>query len=147
MCQGRCRERSLNPIHFLNLIDRIKTLNLFSEEVILRRIISSLYFSLFNYWAYKKYFIRGERGRGPYQDNYPVEQFYRDMLSTGKDRHLIELLYYRVAADHHIANPTKVRLYISRSISFGEREVRITLESVLKLMEIVRELLDAIEKM
>ncbi|WP_052296950.1 hypothetical protein [Pyrolobus fumarii] len=78
---------------------------------------------------------------------YPMKQFYLDTLDAGKDRQLLELLYYRVAADHHIANPTRVKLYISKSISYGERTIMITLENVIKLLRTARELLDTIERM
>lgn len=63
MRQGHNRGQSLNPAHFFNLVEHIKDLGWFPEEVVLRRIISGLYFSLYNYWAYKKYSrgVKGER--------------------------------------------------------------------------------------
>jgi len=60
---------------------------------------------------------------------------------------LLELMYYRVAADHHAGNPTKVRLYISKSEAYGEREVEIQRGTVGALVGVARRLAGVIRRL
>jgi len=83
------RRRSLNPTAFIDLAEKIISSN-HVNETILRRIISGLYFSLFNYWAFTR-FYRGKKGKGPRQDKYPQHEFYLDMIDKGAEKELLEL--------------------------------------------------------
>ena len=75
--------------------------------MLLRRVVSALYFSLFNYWALK-YYSKGNRGNGPLHDYFSLSEFTRFLYKNGLDREIYTLLVYRVAADHYALNPTEV---------------------------------------
>ena len=79
------------------------------NEVFIRRIVSAVFFALFNYWALKSY-IKGRRGDGPYGDSFRLLTFFEDLLSKGFDYAVYPLFLYRVGANHYVLNPTTVVL-------------------------------------
>lgn len=136
MSQGTER---LNPRKLISFLSGI----LNSDEVFLRRIISALYFSLFNYWALKHY-SKGNRGNSPLGDYFSLSSFTRFLYKNGLDRATYTLLVYRVAADHYALNPTEIvitdRQWKGKSaeISIDKRSVKIVLdaaEQVLHFLE------------
>jgi len=80
-----------------------------SDEVVIRRIISSVYFALFNYWSLKTY-LKGLRGNGPFRDSFSFKAFNEDLLKQGLDYAVFTIYSRRVAEDHYTLNPTKVEL-------------------------------------
>jgi len=104
----------LNP---RRLIDSIKQIvdKTAIDVVHLRRIASTLFFSLYNYWATKSYKIYNKRYTNPLrasknQDNFPHSEFIEEMTEKGFDEEIRELYLYRVLADHYALNPTYITL-------------------------------------
>lgn len=113
------RATALNPSAIISLIEKQVREKEVRGEVFIRRAISTLYFVLFNYWAAKKY-DSGKRGKGPYQDQWPLKEFNSEMLYQGLDAQIIFLYSQRVAADHYALNPTKIELWdFSKKIKIG----------------------------
>ena len=145
MSSRTLRADSLNPIHFFNFIKRLIARKYIENEVYVRRIISALYFSLFNYWAAKKYSQR-TRGGGPLQDRFKYRKFHEELLSKNLDREIASLYIYRVASDHYILNPTIIRIYNEEMIKLiGEKlKININRYSLKKAMESAEEILKKI---
>jgi len=124
----------LNPRKLLEYFIKILKNNIYTlDEVIIRRIISSVYFSLFNYWSLKSY-LKGLRGDGPLKDSFSFSTFNEHLLKQGLDYAVYTIYLYRVAVDHYTLNPTKIVL-TSRPWRGEEKEVEINnvaLEMVLK---------------
>jgi len=100
----------LNPRRLLEYFMRIlKNERRELNEVVIRRIVSAVYFVLFNYWSLKKYF-KGERGGGPLMDRFSFSSFNEHLLKQGLDYAVYTIHLYRVAVDHYTLNPTKVEL-------------------------------------
>jgi len=79
----------LNPRKLFELIDRFINSGVI-DEVMMRRIASSLLLSLYNYWSIKAYVKYNSRynvkGRSsPRRDNVPHKWFFKDMLMQGLD--------------------------------------------------------------
>ena len=136
MSQGPER---LNPRKLISLVSTI----LDSDEVLLRRVVSALYFSLFNYWALKHYSKRN-RGKGPLRDYFSLTEFTGFLYRNGLDREVYTLLVYRVGADHYALNPTEVvitdRQFKGKSVKvdINENSIKIVLkaaEQVLHFLE------------
>ena len=89
------------------------------DEVFVRRIISALFFALFNYWAAKAY-AGGRRGTGPQGDSFQMSEFLEDMAAMGLDHAAYSLFIYRVGVDHYILNPATVALTGGASEAPGE---------------------------
>jgi len=126
---------NLNPKKLLGLIDHFMSSGTV-DEVLMRRIASSLFLSLYNYWSAKAYIKYNKRydvkGRSsPRGDNLPHKWFYKDVLKQGYDE-IIDLYLYRVWADHYALNPTDVVLDID-----GSRVFRVEID-VNKLKDLIK---------
>ncbi len=135
----------LNPRKLLEyfvkiLKDRRHTLN----EVIIRRIISAVYFALFNYWSLKSY-LKGLRGNGPLKDSFWFSTFNEYLLKQGLDYAVYTIYLYRVAADHYTLNPTKVVL-TSKPWKEEEKEVEINNVALEMILESAYDILEYLEK-
>ena len=83
--------------------------------MLLRRVASALFLSLYNYWAIKSYKLYNKRYKNPSrasknQDNFPHLEFIEEMIGKGLDEAIQELYLYRVLADHYALNPTYVSI-------------------------------------
>ncbi|RLF03637.1 MAG: hypothetical protein DRK00_08580 [Thermoprotei archaeon] len=108
-------------------------------EVYVRRALSALYFSLFNYWMAKKY-DRGERGLGPKQDSFKYGDFHGELLDKALDAQIVYLFSLRVASDHYALNPTIIKIYNGGRIK-GRRYSYITIDSLKRAIEAAKEIL------
>jgi hypothetical protein len=148
MC--RCPQRDqprLKPHEVFDLVEKLiekhgGTLN----EVIMRRVISALYLSLFNYWTEKAY-TKGRRGRGPCQDWFNYSDFHKDLSSVGLDSAIFTLYLHRVAADHYALNPTFVRPLGRPWATEGAYPVEINLNSLIAVFKLSKEVLNVLEKL
>ena len=131
-----CAERikKLDPRDLIAVLSRLVSKH-GGSEVFVRRVISAVYFALFNYWSAKVYCRGMRRGRGPRQDSFPYSLFHEELVENGLDRDIYALYVYRVAADHYTLNPTKVRLY--------DKIWKGKIEDVLLDEEAVRRILEA----
>ena len=139
-----CTERleKLNPKKLLDaLTDIVAQRRL--DEVWVRRIVSMLYFALFNYWGAKSYCKRGLRGKGPNQDMFHYTRFHEELAMAGLDRDIYVLYIYRVAADHYVLNPTKVKLY--DKVFGGVEEVTLDDDAARKALEAASNILRYLE--
>ncbi|HII72828.1 hypothetical protein [Sulfurisphaera tokodaii] len=93
----------LNPRKLISFLSSLIN----ADEVFLRRVVSAIYFSLFNYWAHK-YYHKGIRGKGALRDYFSLSEFTSFLYKNGLDRAMYTLLIYRVAADHYALNPTDI---------------------------------------
>lgn len=125
----------LNPRKLFELIDRFINSSTV-DEVMMRRVVSSLFLSLYNYWSIKAYVkynrqynVKGKSS--PKGDNLPHKWFFKDMLMQGLGE-VIDLYLYRVWADHYASNPTDVILNID-----GNRVFRVEI-NVNKLKDLVK---------
>jgi len=103
------------------------------DEVCIRRVISALYFSLFNYWAARKYELERRRGKGRYQDRFAYRQFHEELLGRDLDRDVVLLYILRTASDHYVLNPTIIEIQNKEMIALLHRdklEVRITAKAL-----------------
>jgi len=103
----------LNPRRLIDIIRQAINKTAI-DAVLLRRIASALFLSLYNYWAIKSYKLHNKRYKGQMagknQDNFPHLEFVEEMFRNGLDKAIRELYLYRVLADHYALNPTYVTL-------------------------------------
>jgi hypothetical protein len=143
----RCVQKdksTLNPIKFIKFVEEaISREPSMLDEVALRRFISALYFSLFNYWAERSY-IKGRRGKGgPCQDSFSYSEFHTYLSQRQLDFVAHLLFLYRVAADHYTLNPTYVRL--QDRLWGGVYYVELNYDSLKRAIELAKKALRAIE--
>ena len=131
----------LNPRGLLEFFERVvKEERQKLNEVAVRRIISAVYFALFNYWSLKSY-LKGERGDGPCQDSFWYSTFNEHLLNQGLDYAVFTIYLYRVAADHYTLNPTKVVLRsrpwkdVAKDVEINDRALEMVLESARDILE------------
>ena len=136
------RADALRPDGLIEFMKKLVAEGRMEGEVCIRRAISALYFSLFNYWAAKRY-DQGARGKGPMQDRFSYREFHEELLNRGLDAELVLLYAHRVAADHYVLNPTVIKVYgeemavrLSRRLS-----VHITIEVLERAVEAAEEIL------
>ena len=136
----------LNPRKLLDYLKRkiLKEKREILDEVLIRRIISAIYFSLFNYWSIKRY-SQGKRCGGPYGDSFWYSTFNQEMFERGLDRAMYIIYLYRVAADHYALNPTKVRL-TSHPWKDEEENVEINEHILHRILEASYEILRELEQ-
>lgn len=142
MSPGPSRADALKPEGFLKFVRELVVEGRIAGEACIRRALSALYFSLFNYWAAKKY-DQGVRRKGPKQDRFDYREFHGEMLGKGLDAELVFLYVHRVAADHYVLNPTDIKVYgeeiavrLPRKLS-----VHISVETLEKAIEAAEEIL------
>ncbi|MFA4720621.1 hypothetical protein [Pyrococcus kukulkanii] len=143
MSSGAERVKQVDPSEFISLLKKfVESKNYELDEVFIRRIISSLYFSLFIYWANRKYFLENKRSKGPKQDRFSFVEFVKDMISNSLDAEIKLLHTYRIASDHYALNPTIIKHEGSAREFFGIREeVRIDKTALRKAIESAEEIL------
>ena len=73
------RASELDPRCFISLVETLVEDGRIKDEVSIRRMISALYFCLFNYWCAKKY-ESGIRKGGPLKDLFPYRDFHEELL-------------------------------------------------------------------
>ena len=103
----------LKPHKLLNYFESLLSNSL--DEVFIRRIISAVYFSLFNYWSMKN-ICKGNKGKGDNNDSFPHTQFIQDLASSGLDPQIY--LSYGQSTQNKRTNKTK---YYKRK---GNKQVR-----------------------
>ena len=114
------------------------------DEVVIRRIISAVYFALFNYWSLKSY-LKGLRGSGPFRDSFWFSMFNEHLLKQGLDYAIYTIYLYRVAVDHYTLNPTKVIL-TSKPWKEEEKEVEINDAALKMVLDSAYNILEYLEK-
>ena len=135
----------LNPRKLLEyFIEISKNRRHVLDEVMIRRIISAVYFALFNYWSLKSY-LKGMRGNGPLRDSFWFSTFHEHLLRQGLDYALYTIYLYRVAADHYTLNPTKVVL-TSKPWKEDERKIEINDAALKIVLESAHDILEYLEK-
>lgn len=135
----------LNPRKLLEYFMRmLKSERHKLNEVVIRRIISAVYFALFNYWSLKSY-LKGLRGNGPLQDSFWFSTFNEHLLKQGLDYAVYTIYLYRVAVDHYTLNPTKVVL-TSKPWKREEKEVEINDVALEMVLESAYDILEYLEK-
>ncbi|PMP95519.1 MAG: hypothetical protein C0167_03045 [Nitrososphaera sp.] len=120
---------SLNP---RKLIADVRAWCQGADEILLRRCVSALYFSLYNYWAE----LRLRRGRlecndamnGSLKDDFPHSGFVADMLRRGLNDDIMLLFELRVLADHHVCNPGLVEIH-DKELSRLIKQTRVELNA------------------
>lgn len=142
MPPGPSRADALRPDSLLNFMRELVVENRITDEVCIRRAISALYFSLFNFWAAKRY-DQGVRRKGPKQDRFDYREFHEELLGKGLDAELVLLYTYRVAADHYTLNPTVIRVYGDEMVARLPRQlsVRIGIKILENAIEAAEEIL------
>jgi hypothetical protein len=145
MQAGAHDPEELNPRKLLEYFTRIvKSRSHELDEVVVRRIISAVYFALFNYWSLKSY-LKGMRGGGPLRDSFWFSTFNEHLLKQGLDYAVYTLYLYRVAADHYALNPTKVVLTskpwkdVEKEVEINDKVLEIVLESAYDILEYLEE--------
>lgn len=145
MRQSPTDPERLNPRQLIEFLRQFKaSTGLHVDEVLVRRIISALFFAVFNYWAAKSY-AKGKRGTGPNGDCLPYSMFLQEMLQAGLEYVIYPLYLYRVSADHYALNPTVVEL-TSKPFRGVRVEVKLSYEVVDKLLELVHDVLKYLER-
>lgn len=131
----------LDPTEF---IDRATTL-MKSSYVFTRRIISALYFSLFNYWAYKTFHDQGIKGKGPNHDKFDHKDFSRTLIENNLGPQIVLLYKYRVLVDHYLLDPNIIEVWdkeVAKIIREDKIKVNIN-ESILeKIINSAKEILN-----
>ncbi len=93
MQESASNPERLNPRQLIDYLKQFATNKKAAlNEVFIRRIISAVFFALFNYWALRSY-IKGKRGDGPYEDSFRLSIFFEDLLSKGYDYTIYPLFY------------------------------------------------------
>lgn len=133
----------LNPRKLIDYFANLRNQNEL-DEVTIRRIISAVYFALFNYWSLKSY-TRGSRGGGPLGDSFSFSKFHEHLLKQGLDYAVYTIYLYRVAVDHYTLNPTKVAL-TSKPWRGQAKEVKIDEAALDKVLESAYDILNHLEK-
>jgi len=137
----------LNPRKLFELINRLIN-NGAVDEVLMRRIASSLFLSLYNYWSLKAYVKYNRRynvkGRSsPKGYNLPHKWFLKDMLMQGLDE-IIDIYLYRVWADHYALHPTDVVLNVDGNKVF---KVEVDLNKLKDILNSAYHILNYLEKL
>jgi len=137
---------NLNPRKLLGSIDHFINSGTV-DEVLMRRIASSLFLSLYNYWSAKAYTKYNKqynvKGRSsPKGDNLPHKWFYKDVLMQGLGE-IIDLYLCRVWTDHYALYPSDVVLNIDGNRVF---RVEIDLNKLKDLMKSAYRILDYVER-
>ena len=149
MPTGTLRTSKLNPTDFIDFLESLIGENIAESEVYARRIISALYFSLFNYWAAKKYYEERKRGKGTYQDRFAYKQFHEELLGRGLDKEVILLYTLRTASDHHIENPTIIDVQnreIAELLCRSKLKVHITIKTLRNAVNSSRRILKLLQE-
>jgi len=138
----------LNPRKLFEFMDRLINSGTVDDEVMMRRIASALFLSLYNYWSIKAYVKYNRRykikGRSsPRGDNLPHKWFFKDMLTQGLGE-IIDLYLHRVWADHYALHPTDVVLDIDGNRVF---RVEIDVNKLKDLLKSAYHILDYLEKL
>ena len=141
---GSLDPESLNPRRYLVYLKQFVSTSNAMDQVFVRRIIGSIFYALYNYWAAKTY-SRGRRGDGPYRDSFRLSDFFTDMISLGLEDAIYRIFIYRVAADHYVLNPTKIRI-ITKPWKDVEIDVEISQDKLVKLLDLAIQILDFLEK-
>ncbi|WP_457751707.1 hypothetical protein [Thermococcus sp.] len=128
MSERNGRVNELDPTEFFNKIQAfVKENHEELSEVYIRRIISSLFLALFNFWACKRKYIDKRTGRKSNQDYYPFSMFFEELLQKGFDAQIIALYKFRTAADHYIENPTIIEVQGETLVNQLGKKVKVTL--------------------
>ena len=149
MSSRSSRADALRPDYFINLVEKLVSSGKIRDEACIRRFLSALYFSLFNYWAAIKY-DKGARRKGPKQNRFDYREFHEELLREELDVELNLLYTYRVAVDHYILNPTIIQIYnreIVRLMTRDRQEVHIGINVLRKAIEAARTILKQISSL
>lgn len=102
-------------------------------EVEMRRLFSTIYFALFNYWSEIYYHKLNHRGRGNHRDSFAHKEFSRYILTNNLSMEYEILFNYRVFSDHYLLSPGTIEIkdqYVrnligeTRDIKFSYKAVR-----------------------
>ncbi len=150
MLGGNERVTQLDPTDFFDNIslfvkEHVNELG----EVYIRRIISSLFLALFNFWGCKRKYVKKELGTKTNQDYYSFGMFIRELLENGYDAEIISLYLYRTAADHYIDNPTTIEIqdkWVSKKLSTKKTKVSLNKDSLKRSIEAAMDILDFLKE-
>jgi len=141
MYKGINRIKILNPEKLLDSIDMETT-----DELVIRRNISAMYMSLFNFWAAIEYYQNNKFGNGKgskfTKDDFTQICFERS-ITIKDNRYIYYLSNYRNACDHRLDNPAKVIIYKNGlkeliSISIDNKSLRKACESFVNILKILK---------
>ncbi len=119
MHKGIDRINILDPSLLFNNID----IDGIKEEVKIRRLISSMYMAIFNYWVAIERYKKNNQGDGRSNepDDFTYVHFERK-ISNKYSRDISYLAKYRVICDHRVNNPANykkggksINLYINHN--------------------------------
>ena len=142
---GSLDPEALNPRSYLAYLKQFAANNKSLDQVFVRRIIGSIFYALYNYWAAKSY-LKGKRGDGPYQDSFRLSDFFTDMVKLGLEDAIYRIFIHRVAADHYVLNPTRIKV-VTRPWKDVEVDVEINRDKLVKLLDLALTVLDFLEKL
>ena len=135
----------LNPCQLMDYLKQlVVNKRTILNEIFIRRVISAIFFSLFNYWALKSY-TKGKRGDGPYRDSFRFLTFFEDLHRNGFEYAIYSFFLYRVGADHYILNPTRVELN-SKSWKGVQEDAEINYDVLETLLDLAYGILEYLEK-
>jgi len=146
MSSRSSRADALRPDYFINLVEKLVSSGKIRDEACIRRFLSALYFSLFNYWAAIKY-DKGARRKGPKQNRFDYREFHEELLREELDVELNLLYTYRIATDHYVLNPTIIQIYnkeIVRLMTRDRLEIHIGMNALRKAVEAAKTILKQI---
>ncbi|BBG25944.1 hypothetical protein [Sulfuracidifex tepidarius] len=133
----------LKPHKLISYFENILNDNLL-DEVFIRRMISAVYFSLFNYWSIKN-ICKGIKGKGKRNDSFPHVQFIQDLVGRGFDAQIRTIYLYRVAVDHYTLNQTTVTL-TSNPYKGKTQDVEIGKNALKRVLESAKDILNFLDK-
>ena len=107
----------LDPSEWLKSID-LKA----SEEVSIRRQISSMYMAAFNFWASAEHYIRGSlaNGKSNEPDDFMELCFEKIAIHLKKSREIQYLSISRNACDHRLKNPASGVTFVPDSMKIND---------------------------
>ncbi len=145
MYKGINRINTLNPARLLDGID-VET----TDELLIRRSISTMYMSLFNFWAAIEYYQNNQIGNGKGKaftnDDFTMTRFEKSFIGTGS-KYIFTLSNYRNACDHRLENPARVTSYNTESIGservpINNKSLRKAHESFIHILEVLKNKVD-----
>ena len=126
----------LNPKKILselsNLVNEYSNIDESMSEVEMRRIFSTLYFSLFNYWSEIYYNKLHKRGGGINGDRFSHKEFSRYIIRNNLSMEYVLLFTFRVFSDHYLLNPNTIEIsdHEVNSLIDGTQSINMSFENV-----------------
>ena len=141
--QGNIDPEVLNPRQYFDFLNQVINENKVIGCVFVRRVISSIFYALFNYWGAKRY-KSGKKGSGPNGDSYRLDDFFKELSGKGLGYAIYEIFVHRVAADHYVLNPNRISIWV-RPWKGLQDDVEISRDKLSELLVYAYEILDYLE--